>query len=162
VGLIPENELSIKAGIAISPKTRGAEVDETRQTSVPGIFACGNVLQVHDLVDFVSEEAFIAGRAAARYAAGGAVKGDYVRVCPAEKVSYVVPQRINRNTGESVKLFFRPAGRFQNIIIEVSDAEKVIASKKKIAVAPGEMETLVLTPGQISSAAGEIKVGIKE
>lgn len=93
VGLIPENELTKGAGITLSPKTRGAEVTQTRETSVEGIFACGNVLQVHDLVDFVSEEAEIAGRCAAEYSLHGRARGELVDVKNGAHVSYVCPQK---------------------------------------------------------------------
>ena len=152
VGLIPENELTRKAGITINPKTRGAEVDETRQTSVPGIFSCGNVLQVHDLVDFVSEEAELTGGSAARYVLSGALEADYVPVINGKGVSYVVPQRINRKSGEEVKLYFRPDNEYRDAAIEITDGGKIIKKAKRIAVAPGEMETLILKPGDFKTA----------
>lgn len=93
VGLIPENELSKEAGIELSPRTKGAVVDQTRETSVNGIFACGNVLQVHDLVDFVSEEAEIAGQAAAEYSKNGSSKKRFVLTREGAEVSYVLPQK---------------------------------------------------------------------
>ena len=159
VGLIPENELTRKAGIAINPKTRGAEVDEARQTSAAGIYSCGNVLQVHDLVDFVSEEAESAGKSAAEYVLNGAPETDYICVVNGAGVSYVVPQRINRLNGGEVKLFFRPDNVYKDAAIEVSDGERLIKKAKRIAVAPGEMETLMLKPGDFANAAG-IKVSI--
>ena len=112
VGLIPENELTKSAGIPLSPGTRGAVVYENRETDAPGIFACGNVLQVHDLVDFVSEEAEIAGGAAADFALGKGVEhGDAVGCRNGQDVTYVLPQRIDRRPGNSVKVFSAWHGR---------------------------------------------------
>jgi NADPH-dependent 2,4-dienoyl-CoA reductase/sulfur reductase-like enzyme len=153
VGLIPENELTRKAGIDISSRTRGAEVDEMRMTSVSGIFSCGNVLQVHDLVDFVSEEAELAGWSAARYVSGGMPKTDYISVASGIGVSYVVPQRINRFNTEKIKLYFRPDNVYRDAAIEISAGRTVIKKTKRIAVAPGEMETFILAPADYKGAA---------
>ena len=164
VGLIPENELTRKAGIVISPKTRGAEVDETRRTSAEGIYSCGNVLQVHDLVDFVSEEAELAGKSAADYVLNGLFETEYIPVTNGRGVSYTVPQRINRKSGAEIKLYFRPDNVYRDAVIEISDGERVIKKAKRIAAAPGEMETLILKPDDYKNAAaitaaiaGEIK-----
>ena len=110
VGLIPENELTENAGVLMDRITGGALVDENRQTQREGIFACGNVLHVHDLVDYVSDEAEIAGRAAAEYVKGKLESGGTVKVRAGNGVRYVLPQRINRNSSEKVYLFLR----FQN------------------------------------------------
>ena len=154
VGLIPENELARAAGVRMDAKTRGAEVDDSRQTSVPGIFACGNALHVHDLVDFVSEEAELAGRKAAGYVQNGAFNGDYIPVSNGAGVSYVVPQRINRLCGGEIKLYFRPDNIYKDVTVKVSDGERILKSAKRVAAAPGEMETLIVKPAEFSKAAG--------
>lgn len=142
VGLLPENELSKSAGVSLDRVTGGAVVDQRRQTSVEGIFACGNVLHVHDLVDFVSEEAEIAGKSAAEYIK--ASEGGDVNI-PIEvdgKIRYTVPQRITRN--ENVTVYFRVSDVYKNAVINVYDGENKIYSKKKLKMAPGEMESVKL------------------
>ena len=159
VGLTPENELTKGAGIALSPKTRGAEVSQTRETSLKGVFACGNVLQVHDLVDFVSEESEIAGRYAAAYALHGGKDGENIAVKSGDNVSYVCPQRIDKSAADgNVKLFFRVTGRFRNCVIAAKCGNDTLALKKKKIAVPGEMETLVLPRDKIGGASGEITV----
>ncbi len=143
VGLIPENELTAGAGIELSRITNGATVDENRQTEIGGIFACGNVLHVHDLVDFVSSEAEIAGRGAAAYIKGEAEKSDRViNISTDGRVRYTVPQRIS-GQGD-VDVYFRVADVYRDATIKVSDGERVILQKKKLKLAPGEMECVKL------------------
>ena len=143
VGLIPENELTAGAGIALSSITNGATVDENRQTEIEGIFACGNVLHVHDLVDFVSSEAEIAGRGAAAYIKGEAEKSERViNISTDGRVRYTVPQRI-AGQGD-VDVYFRVADVYRDATIKVSDGEHVILQKKKLKLAPGEMECVKL------------------
>lgn len=146
-GLLPENELTSALGAVISPVTRGPEVNESLETSVPGVFACGNVLHVHDLVDFVSQEAGQAGRNAARYVQGAAAKsseGD-IRVTVENGVRYTVPEIINpARMEDTLTLRFRVGAVYQNIYESVYlNGERILHRKKKIA-APGEMETIVL------------------
>ena len=143
VGLIPENELTAGAGIELSRITNGATVDENRQTEIEGIFACGNVLHVHDLVDFVSSEAEIAGRGAAAYIKGEAEKSSRViNISTDGRVKYTVPQRI-AGQGD-VDVYFRVADVYRDAMIKVSDGEHVILQKKKLKLAPGEMECVKL------------------
>ena len=146
VGLIPENELSALAGVELSPLTSGATVDDQLQTSVPGIFACGNVLHVHDLVDHVSRESFKAGHAAAAYARGEKNTAPTVRVLDGEGVRGVVPQRIRLHGDESreVELMFRPSGVFKNASAVVRSGEKEIARKRAPIFTPGEMAVIPL------------------
>ena len=145
VGLIPENELTRMAGIIIDPITNGAIVDENRQTNRPGIFACGNVLQVHDLVDYVTEESQIAGAGAAAYIANRPRgRNRYVSVSGKDGVRYVVPQNINVSTEQDVKLYFRVANVYRNARIIVESDGKVLFSKKKPKLAPGEMEYVTI------------------
>ena len=162
VGLIPENELTKEAGIELSPRTRGAVVSQTRETSEEGIFACGNVLQVHDLVDFVSEEAEMAGRYAAKYVLEGKMKHDYVEVLNGKNVSYVCPQRVDKNLDEHVKLFFRVTNTFKNCTITAKSGDKILVQKKKQIAVPGEMETLLLAQAKIAAAQGNIEITLEE
>ena len=152
VGLIPENELSALAGVELSPLTSGATVDDQLQTSVPGIFACGNVLHVHDLVDHVSRESFKAGHAAAAYARGEKNTAPTARVQDGKGVRGVVPQRI-RLTGEEreVELMFRPSGVFKNASAVVRSGEKEIARKRAPIFTPGEMAVIPLK-GEVVAA----------
>lgn len=151
VGLIPENELTKKMGINLNRVTGGAEVDECRQTEIPGVFACGNVLHVHDLVDFVSEEAEIAGRAAAEYIMKEAVSmKEYVELETDGKIRYTVPHRITRN--DDVTVFFRVSSEKRNVRINVYNGDRLILSKKKARVAPGEMENVVISAAALEDA----------
>ncbi len=150
VGLIPENELSKCAGISLDRVTSGAVVDQNRQTSVKGIFACGNVLHVHDLVDYVSEESEIAGRSAAEYIK--VQKGEAEAVVPEAvhipikvdgKIRYTVPQVVTER--KDFSLYFRVSDVFHNVAINVYDEKNnKVFSRKKLKVAPGEMENILL------------------
>ena len=162
VGLIPENELTKGAGLELSPRTRGAVVYQSRETEVEGIFACGNVLQVHDLVDFVSEEAELAGRYAANYILYGKTERDEVRVSNGKNVSYVVPQIIDKNIQGNVKLFFRVTNTFRDCTIIAKCGEQVLLQKKKKIVVPGEMESMLLTEAKLAEANGEIQIELEE
>ena len=142
VGLIPENELSSCADVSLSRVTSGAVVDQDRQTSVEGIFACGNVLHVHDLVDYVSEEAEIAGKSAADYINNVPAETVNVEIKTDGKVRYTVPQRISKS--KDVTVYFRVSDVFRNVKINVYSGDKVVLSKKKAKVAPGEMESVKL------------------
>ena len=150
VGLSPENELTKSAGISLSGVTSGAEVDQDRQTEIDGIFSCGNVLHVHDLVDFVSEEAEIAGRSAASYVNGGLEHNADIKINTDGKIRYTVPQRISAKGDVSV--YFRVGNIYRNSKITVKDGKRVILSKKKEKLAPGEMECVKLTAAQIGDA----------
>lgn len=158
VGLIPENELSKKAGLTLDSSTKGAIVDEDRETEKAGIFACGNVLHVHDLVDFVSEEAEIAGRAAAEYLKRGAKEKEYIPVVAGENVSYVLPQKLNVKNRENKKLYFRVKTGYRNAIIRI-EGNSCIKELKKIAVSPGEMENVMLSREEILNSE-TIKVSV--
>ncbi len=158
VGLIPENELSEQAGIKLQPATSGAVVAENMETNIPGIFACGNVLHVHDLVDFVSEEAAHAGRSAAVYCRGFAAaqkkeSGDslpsVITISPEHGVRYTVPSEIWAErflAGEEADctIRFRVSQVFRNVRLQVSLDGTVLLERKKRAMAPGEMEEIKL------------------
>jgi len=150
VGLIPENELSKTAEVKLDRVTSGAVVDQDRQTEVPGIFACGNVLHVHDLVDYVSEEAEIAGKSAAAYINGESAEGVSVALKADGKIRYTVPQRITQK--KNVTVFFRVADVYRNVTIKVKNGDLVVLSRKKPKVAPGEMESITLKPEMFENA----------
>lgn len=147
VGLIPENELSRECGIKLNSVTSGPEVNESLETSVPGIFACGNVLHVHDLVDFVSEEAGAAGRHAAAYVRV-AEKGDTshtVMLVSTEGVRYTVPGTIDvERMEEIVTVRFRVGNVYKNCYVSVYFDDKRVIHRKRPVLAPGEMEEIRL------------------
>lgn len=160
VGLIPENELTRAAGIPIDLVTNGAIVDEHCQTLIPGIFACGNVLQVHDLVDYVSEEAERAGIGAARFALGKKDTGTAIETKVGNGVRYVLPQRINSRDMD-VELYLRVSKPFTNVRFSVTDGEREIAAVKRIKAAPGEMEKLTLKASVLQYVTGHITVSLE-
>ncbi len=156
-GLIPENELTTEAGIPLDRVTGGAVVNERRETALPGVFACGNVLHVHDLVDYVSEEAELAGKAAAAYVAGeGAPAKEKTTLAVAGGVRYTVPQCINKGAGE-VRVYFRVGRVMKNAIVTVKVGDEVLFQKKKRKMAPGEMECIVL-PAETVARLGDTAV----
>ena len=151
-GLIPENELTKSAGITLDRVTGGAAVNGERETAVEGIFACGNVLHVHDLVDYVSEESAIAGKAAAKYLSGKANKEISVSLKTDGKVRYTVPQRLTEIADTSV--YFRVADVYRDAKIVVKCGDKTLISKKKQRLAPAEMEKVELSKDVIASLSG--------
>ncbi len=142
VGLLPENELTKQADISISPVTSGAVVNQDRGTDVEGIYSCGNVLHVHDLVDFVSEEAEIAGKAAADFIKGVKNEKCEIKISCDGKVRYTVPQVITEK--KDVTVYFRVSDVFKNKKICVYNGENLLYNKKKQKLAPGEMESIVI------------------
>ncbi len=160
VGLIPENELSKSAGIGLDRITGGATVDQNRQTSVSGIFSCGNVLHVHDLVDFVSDEAEIAGKSAAQYLGKGLTQHTEINLTPAGKIRYTVPQRITSEEGD-VRVFFRVSDVVKNAVIRIEKDGILLLEKKKARVAPGEMESLLLSAEYLKGAK-DITIRLEE
>ena len=149
VGLIPENELSEGANVVLSPVTQGAVVDDTLQTSVPGIFACGNVLHVHDLVDHVSAESLRAGKAAAAFIQGKKPAGRAVNILDGAGVRGAVPQRLHLpEVGEAalpVDIMFRPAKVYENATVVVRCGEREMLRKKSRILTPGEMAVVTLS-----------------
>ena len=162
VGLIPENELTVAAGIPMDPITSGALVDENCQTQLPGIFACGNVLQVHDLVDYVSDEAERAGLGAANFVKNGEKEADYVPTKPGFGVRYVLPQRVNQNADGDVSLFLRVTQPFGRVKFTVKAGDTVLATAKRMKAAPGEMEKLTIKQELLANITGEITVSLEE
>ena len=164
VGLIPENELSKNAGIELDRITNGPSVDEYRETLHKGVFACGNVLQVHDLVDYVTEESQIAGEGAAKFIKGEKKSGDYINTQGTNGVRYIVPQRINKETDKDVKLYFRVGQVFKNVKLVVKCGDEVIMSKNKKKMTPGEMENVLIKLDTVKSlpADSTLTVTIEE
>jgi len=159
VGLIPENELSLSAGVQLDPHTGGPVVDESRQTSVAGIFACGNVVHVHDLVDFVVEESEIAGKGAAGFVQGRAeraeVDGTPIHLLPGEGLKYVVPQRMRGINGEaSLDLFLRVNRVYGRSAIEVRHDGDTVKRLKRLRMNPGEMERMRLQSSALEKLNG--------
>lgn len=149
VGLIPENELSSKAGVQLDDRTGGPIVNERLETSIPGIFACGNVLQVHDIVDNVTEEAHQAGLHAAEYVKKGKKKSEHIFHCwTGRNVRFIVPQKIDRETfHEMAEFHLRVREPEDHVIIQIRSGEHVVFSKKIRFARPGEM--IVLKTGKI-------------
>ena len=155
VGLIPENELTRDAGIVMDPRTNGALVYENRETSVPGIFACGNALHVHDLVDFVTAESMAAGAAAADYVQAGELDRERtVQVTTNAHIGYTVPQRF-RADSDGVEFYFRVRRVFKESRIQVTCGDQVIASFKREHMAPGEMETIKIPKALLARIDGD-------
>ena len=153
VGLIPENEISRGMGVEMNPITSGPNVNESLETSIEGVFACGNVLHVHDLVDFVSEEATTAGKNAAIYVKNGKERkseGHEIMLNPIDGVRYTVPKNINvQRMDDSITVRFRVGGVYKNCYVSAYfDDERVIRRKRPV-VAPGEMEEIKLTKEQL-------------
>ena len=152
VGLIPENELTRAAHVAIDPVTAGAVVNQDRETEIPGIFACGNVLHVHDLVDYVTLESQLAGAGAAAYILGKVDRNPiYIETRGQNGVRYVVPQRVNRHAAEPVKLYFRVAQVYKNAKVRLKAGDIVLIEKKRPRLTPGEMEDLTVKPEQLAA-----------
>ena len=135
---------------------------ENRETSIPGVFACGNVLHVHDLVDYVSAESEQAGRAAAAYLSGVRAEGEEIRISNGEGVGYTVPQRFHRGT-EKLEIFFRVRNIYHNAAIRVLDGSNQIARFRREHMAPGEMETIKLPKVLLDRVTGDsLTVEIEE
>lgn len=161
VGLIPENSLAEEAGIDMDMSTRGPIVDENYMTSVPGIFACGNGLHVHDLADFVTKQAGEAALGALRYLNGSG--GDYSSVKAGNLIGYVVPAKLHKeNLPKTVTLYFRVRKPLTDVTIEISKGGKVIRSIHKDHLIPSEMEQVIIVNNMLEDAEGDLLVQIKE
>ena len=159
-GLIPENELSRGAGAALDAVTGGPVVDQGLETSIPGVFACGNVLHVHDLVDFVSQEAALAGRQAASYLQAPRPAGRTVAVKPGPGVRYVVPQFLDPAAMDGpVTLRFRVAAPARRCAVTLTQGGRTIQRKKRPVVAPGEMESLEISARELQTS--DLTVGLE-
>jgi len=165
VGLIPENELSRQAGLAIDPRTNGPVVYENMETSAPGVFACGNVAHVHDLVDFVTAESQRAGKAAALCSKNGSASEEgLLSLTNGFGVGYTVPQKIRpQGVEKSVDVFFRVNQVFRSAKIMIKSGETRIASYPREHLAPGEMEKISLPLSLLQKAEnGELTVSIEK
>ena len=164
VGLIPENELTRQAGIAMDPHTKGAVVYENMETEIPGVFACGNVVHVHDLVDFVSGESETAGAAAAAYVQNGEIETETVLPLAAEEgIGYTVPQHIRLDgVQKSVSVSFRVRRNYGPSTITVRCGPNKIAAFKRERLAPGEMEHITLPKALLQKANGPLTVAVEE
>jgi pyruvate/2-oxoglutarate dehydrogenase complex dihydrolipoamide dehydrogenase (E3) component len=151
VGLIPENELSTEAEVKIDPRTGGALVNQNLETSVEGIFACGNVLHVHDLVDYVAMEAAHAAESAADRICGKLKnKTKRINIITSEGIRYTVPQHIDK-TGEGgkIKIYFRSSSKFGESELRVTSGDDTLLKKKYIKLFPAEMEYITIDTGKI-------------
>ena len=166
VGLVPENELSRGAGVPLDGRTNGAIVYENMQTQCPGIFAGGNVLHVHDLVDFVSAECTVAGKEAAAYVLAGCpapTEEPYIEVTTSPQLGYTVPQRIRPGRVEkSVQIFFRVRKKYGASRIVVKSGEEMIASFKREHMAPGEMEKITIPSVLLAKCNDKLEISIEE
>ena len=166
-GLIPENELTEQVGIELSPQTKGAVVTEDNQTLTKGFFACGNVLHVHDLVDFVSEEGEKTGAFAADFVRQDAEEEaesgkTLIEVRSGRGVGGIVPQMIHADSSqEKIDFMFRPRNRYKDVRIVVRSGEKELTQKKCVAVAPGEMCKISIDSGCLKDIKQEIQIEIE-
>ncbi len=161
VGLIPENELTRAADIGIDRRTNGAFVYENMETDTEGIFACGNVVHVHDLVDYVTVESMKAGAAAAKFSLGEKSRGDVIDVQNGNGVNYTVPQRIRvGNVEKTLEIFFRTNKVRGRSLIKITSGDKEIITFKRERMAPGEMEKLIVPTKMLEDAVGSIKIEV--
>lgn len=162
-GLIPENELSKSAGVVMNPVTSGPVVNDSLETSVSGIFACGNVLHVHDLVDYVSQEAAAAGKNAARYIQNGAAgETKTVEILPVDGVRYTVPKYIRpAEMDDTLTVRFRVGDVYKNCAIATYFDDVLISKRKRPVMAPGEMEQVILEKKKLSGYPDLQKITIR-
>ena len=164
VGLIPENELSKQAGIALDSRTNGLMVNENMQTSLPGVFACGNVLHVHDLVDFVTEEAKKAGMKAAHYIQSEGVRTNSkaYMIMNGNGITYTVPQKLEGSMKEPVTVSMRVRKPYHHMEITVFCEGQEIAAFKKKTLLPAEMEKITLTKEHLEKVTGTVTIELRE
>ena len=153
-GLVPENELSVKAGVKLSNATGGACVDSSMMTNVPGIFACGNVLHVHDLVDFVSEESMSCGESVVRYLSSGASSAVEGNIAAGSNIKYVTPSKYRSDICQ--KFYMRSLMPFENALLSVKCGDRILLERKLKYVRPPEMQTFTLTPEILKDIASEL------
>lgn len=163
VGLIPENELSNKVGITGDKRTNGLIVNESMETSIEGIFACGNVVHVHDLVDFVTEEAKQAGYSAAKYIKDTLVRGEDINIKNGKNINYTVPQKVSiEGIEDKLRIFMRVNNVYKDKIITVKNEDKVIAKFKRKHLAPSEMEQILLSKNLLENLSGDIVISLED
>ena len=162
VGLIPENELSEKAGIKKDMRTNGLIVSESMETSVDGIFACGNVVHVHDLVDFVTQESKHAGKSAAKYIKDELQKGKSINIINGQNVNYTVPQRVTIDAIDgTMTVFMRVNNIYHDKALVVREGDKEIASFKRKHLAPSEMEKILLPKKLLEGVTSDITISLE-
>lgn len=162
IGLIPENELSLRAGVKLNPSTNGPFVDSNLQTNIPGIFACGNVLHVHDLVDNVTREGEIAGRTAAEFALNRRVEIDSIKIRTDENIRYTVPSFIKYHSSNNISINFRVKRPIENGRIIAVLGGSIIYQGRKTSFKPSKMENLKLNLEKINIITGELFLNIQE
>ncbi|CEI72621.1 MULTISPECIES: NAD(P)/FAD-dependent oxidoreductase [Romboutsia] len=162
VGLIPENELSVDLGVSLDSKTSGPIVRNSMETNIDGVFACGNVVHVHDLVDFVTKESRIAGKNAALYSLNKLKNNESVKTLASEGISYIVPQNIDTTCDEDINLFMRVRNIYSNKKLVVESNGKVILEKKRKHMIPSEMENIKLSKDLFKDIKENITVSVKE
>lgn len=162
VGLIPENELSVEAGVKLDTRTSGPIVRNSMETNIDGVFACGNVVHVHDLVDFVTKESRIAGKNAALYYLNKLENKETVSTVANEGITYIVPQNIDTSCGEDVNLFMRVRSIFKNKKLVVRSNDKVILEKRRPHMIPSEMENIKIGKDLFKDITGDITVSVEE
>jgi pyruvate/2-oxoglutarate dehydrogenase complex dihydrolipoamide dehydrogenase (E3) component len=162
VGLIPENELSVDAGVNLDRRTSGPIVNNYMSTNIDGVFACGNVVHVHDLVDFVTKESKIAGKSAANYVLNKLNENKTIKTVAHEGISYIVPQNIDTTCSEDINLFMRVREIFKNKKLVVKSNDKVILEKKRNHMIPSEMENIKIGKEFLENITGDIVVCVEE
>lgn len=163
VGLIPENELSKNAGIELDKRTNGLIVNESMETSIEGIFACGNVVHVHDLVDFVTAEAKHAGACAAKYIKGELLRGEEIDIINGKNITYTVPQKISVEAIENnLTVFMRVNNIYRDKLITVRHEDKLIAKFKRKHLAPSEMEKIILNKKLLEGIKGNLVISLED
>ncbi|MGL5650960.1 MAG: NAD(P)/FAD-dependent oxidoreductase [Paraclostridium sp.] len=162
VGLIPENELSVEAGVVLDNKTSGPIVNSSMSTNVDGVFACGNVVHVHDLVDFVTKESKIAGKNAALYCLNKLNKNKEVNTVADNGIIYIVPQNIDVSSDEDVNLFMRVREICKNKKLVVRSNDEIILEKKRPHMIPSEMENIKISKDLFKDIKGNIIVSVEE
>lgn len=164
VGLIPENELSKQLGVKLDNRTSGPLVNETMETSVPGVFACGNVVHVHDLVDFVSSEGERAGKNAADYVMNRkSGEEKIISVANGKGITYTVPQIINIEQVEgNLTFFMRVNNIYKNQRITVREGDREIIGFSRKHLAPGEMEQIIIPEKMLKTITGDISISLEE
>lgn len=163
VGLIPDTALLSEAGALLHPKTKGAKVDEHMMTSVPGIFACGNGLHVHDLVDFVSMEGEEAGAAAAKYVKGEFIPKKGYELMPGDGVSYVLPCVVSPDIMEDeLEIKLRVKDNRRNVKLVLREGDKTIKEVRKLKTAPSEMEKVVVKKAELAAISGPMTLAVED
>jgi NADPH-dependent 2,4-dienoyl-CoA reductase/sulfur reductase-like enzyme len=164
VGLIPENEITRNAGIEMDRRTNGPVVGELRQTSVPGVFACGNVVHVHDLVDFVSEESVLAGKGASMYIKGQLDSENTFTTTNGDGIGYVVPQQVAmKNVDETVTFYMRVRQVFKDKVVNAYIGDQLIATKKEKKLLPAEMVNFKIAKDELAKyPSGEIRFVVED